>query len=217
MNIELARHNMIENQIRPWNVFDMPILDLLSNTPREEFIPDPYKKFAFIDMATPIGMEQVMMLPKEEGRILQSLQIKPEETVLEIGTGSGYLTALLAKQAKEVDSVEIIPELGLQALTILKNHHLLNITITIGDGSKGWKRGKQYDVIVITGSLPSLPKEFHQNLNPHGRIFAILGSPPTMKAVLITQDQHHQWQQKLLFNTNTPRLQNASETYHFKL
>lgn len=217
MNIEQARFNMIEQQIRPWEVLDQRVLDLLSRIPREDFVPAHYRNLAFSDMNIPLAQNQVMMSPKVEARTLQALAIAPEDTVLEVGTGSSYMTALLASLAKHVYSVEIIPELKLEVEKKLAAHNILNVTIEEGDASRGWDRHGPYDVIAITGSLPLMPDGFQQSLRIKGRLFAIVGDPPVMNALLITRVGESDYSTEYLFETELPALINAPEPERFVL
>jgi len=186
MNIEQARFNMVENQIRPWEVLDQQVLDLLYVIKREDFVPAAYCLLAFSDMEIPIGQGEHMWQPKMEARVLQELAIKPSDQVLEIGTGSGYFAALLAHGAKHVYSVEIQPELKAAAEAKLRHAGIANVTVELGDGARGWSKRSPCDVIVLTGSTPVLPQPFLQQLSPGGRLFAVVGSPPVMAARLFT-------------------------------
>ncbi|MCW8959892.1 MAG: protein-L-isoaspartate O-methyltransferase, partial [Gammaproteobacteria bacterium] len=158
MNIEKARHNMVEQQIRPWDVLDQRVLDLVLRIPREEFVPAEYRSMAFVDMPLPIGHGEVMMEPKLEARMVQSLAIQPGDKVLEVGTGSGYVTALLAGLAADVVSVEIEPELLEQARQRLTTHGISNAVLEQGDAANGWDKAQPYDVIAVTGSVAALPR-----------------------------------------------------------
>lgn len=213
-DVEQARFNMIEQQIRPWEVLDGTVLDLLSKVPREAFVPDQYRGLAFADIEIPLGANQSMLSPKMEGRILQSLEIKRTDKVLEIGTGSGYLTALLASLAGEVHSVEINAEFSRQAYERLSQQHLNNVTLHIGDGARGWPDNGPYDVIVFTGSL-ALPPLAAQQLNIGGRLFAVIGEPPVMEATLIRRISADSFRQDVIFETSLPRLENAPQPEKF--
>jgi len=215
MDMEEARRNMITQQVRAWGVLDDETLDLLASVPREEFVPSQYRDLAFADMHTPLGHGQVMLPPKEEGRIIQSLKILPTETVLEVGSGSGYLTTLLARQANHVYSIDIMSEMTAMAHAHMGEHDVDNVTLETGDAAKGWPAHGPYDVIVITGSMPALPEQFMNDLNIDGRIFAILGEAPTMQAMLITRIGQKEWQHDVLYETVAPRLQAISETKTF--
>ena len=217
MNFELARHNMIEQQIRPWEVLDQRVLDLIARVPREDFVPGTYRKMAFTDMNIPLGRGQVMMSPKVEARMLQALDVKPNETILEVGTGSGYVTALLANLGRHVYTVEIIPEFKLGAERKLAAHDLHNVNLEVADAACGWERHGPYDVIAITGSLPLLPESFQQSLTVGGRLFVIVGDSPVMQALLITRVGEDEWTRETLFETDLPALLNAPEPQRFVL
>jgi protein-L-isoaspartate(D-aspartate) O-methyltransferase len=217
MNLEQARFNMIEQQIRPWEVLDQRVLDLLSTVPREDFVPEAYRKLAFIDMNIPLGEGQVMMSPKVEARILQALNVQDDETVLEVGTGSGYVTALLANLAQQVFSVDINPEMTRQAGQKLAAHDITNVTLETGDAARGWDAHAPYDVIVVTGSLPLLPDAFKQALKVDGRLLAIIGDSPIMGVLLITRVGETEWAQETLFETDLPALINAPQPERFRL
>lgn len=217
MNTEQARFNMIEQQIRPWDVIDQRVLDLLSEVPREDFVPQEYRSLAFVDMNIPIGHGQAMMSPKLEARLLQVLDIKPYETVLEIGTGSGYLTALLAKLSKQVYSVEIIPEFIKSAQVKLADHAIQNVTLEEGDAAQSWHLDAPYDVVAVTGSVPLLLDSFKEILNIGGRLFIVVGDAPSMDVKLITRVGEFDWSEESLFETDLPPLINAVEPDRFEL
>lgn len=186
MDLEQSRYNMVEQQIRTWEVLDQEVLQLLFELPREEFVPAAYRLLAFVDMEIPLGYGEVMLAPKLEARILQELQINKTDQILEVGSGSGYLTALLAKKGDFVYSVEIVPELKTMAEKNLQNHQITNVLLENGDAAQGWPRHAPYDVIVLTGSTPVLPAGFQKSLKTGGRLFAVVGDPPVMQAVLVT-------------------------------
>jgi protein-L-isoaspartate(D-aspartate) O-methyltransferase len=154
MDFEQARHNMIEQQVRPWDVLDQRVLDVMTTLPREAFVPEQYRALAFADISIPLGQDQVMMSPKLEGRLLQTLDIKPDDTVLEIGTGSGYLTACLASLGQHVTSWEIFPELSAAAKARLAGQDIGNVTLEVGDATREIADEVRYDVIAVTGSVP---------------------------------------------------------------
>lgn len=217
MNLEQARHYMIVQQIRPWDVMDQQVLDLIARTPREDFVPRQYHNLAFIDMEIPLGYGQAMMPPRLEARMLQSLAIRPEESVLEIGTGSGYVTALLAQLARQVTSVEIHTELKNTAASRLAERGYSNVTVVEGDASRGWPACGPVDVILVTGSLPVLPDELKQQLTVGGRLFVIVGAAPAMQALLITRISETEWVQEALFETVVTPLLNAPQAQQFAL
>jgi len=215
MNIEQARHNMIEQQIRPWDVLDQRVLDQILRTPREDFVTPAYREAAFTDMMLPIGYDEVMMEPKLEARMLQALAVQPGDKALEVGTGSGYVTALLAGMASQVFSVEIEPELLELAKHRLTSHGIDNVTLEQGDAANGWEVHQPYNVIAITGSLPTLPHSFKESLQIGGRLFAIIGNEPVMEALLVTRINANEWREEILFETLVPPLRNAPRETHF--
>lgn len=204
-----ARFNMIEQQIRPWDVLDQQVLDLIAEVPRIDFVPEEYRGLAYADYAIPIGHGQTMMHPRVEGRLLQALALHPTDAVLEVGTGSGYLTALLAKAARHVYSVDIFPDFKELAEEKLALYGIHNVTLEVGDASRGWGRHGLYDAIAVCGSLPELPEGFLQSMNRGGRLFAVLGNPPVMQAVLVRRTGDAQWSREALFETDLTPLINA--------
>ncbi|MBY0483296.1 protein-L-isoaspartate O-methyltransferase [Nitrosomonas sp.] len=215
MNLEQTRFNMVAQQIRTWNVLDDNVLDLLYKIKREEFVPAENRAMAFVDMEIPLGYGQVMLTPKMEARVVQELHVKNTDKILEVGSGSGYLTALLADQGAHVYSVEIIPELKTFAENNLKAHEITNVTIELGDAARGWSKNEPYDVIVLTASTPGLPDAFQKSLNPGGRLFAIVGEDPVMEALLITCIVPGEFTTTKLFETSTPPLINALQPTRF--
>lgn len=214
-DIELARSNMIEQQIRPAEVLDPRVLETISETPREAFVPETYQNLAFSDINVDIGNAEMMMKPIMEARILQALNIQPGDKILEIGTGSGYLTALLAKLGGHVESVEIEPKLLDQAKTRLGNQGITNVTLVQGDASEGWNPNETFDVIAITGSFPILPESFQKQLTVGGRMVVIVGESPVMEALLITRAAEDQWVTQALFETDFPALKNVEQPQAF--
>ncbi|MDM8560350.1 protein-L-isoaspartate O-methyltransferase [Candidatus Parabeggiatoa sp. HSG14] len=217
LNIEQARFNMIEQQIRPWDVLDQRVLDIISTVPREEFVPQAYRNIAFTDVNIPLAHEQVMMKPNLEGRVLQTLMLHPRDSVLEIGTGSGYFTALLAKSARHVDSVDIFEELSRRALENLNALNINNVSLKIDDAIAAWDKETRYDVIVFTGSLPELQPHFQEQLNEGGCLFAIVGDEPVMQARLINRLTEDQFETQDLFETSLPPLLGVPEPDRFVL
>jgi len=213
-NLDQARFNMVEQQIRTWEVLDQEVLDLLFKIRREEFAPFESRSLAFVDMEIPLGFGEVMLAPKLEARMLQELTLKPNDRVLEIGTGSGYMTALLAQRAILVDSVEINPELSAFAAKNLAAHYIHNVKLHIGDGAKGWSGGP-YDAIVLTGSTPVLSPAFFDILKPNGRLLAVLGDAPVMKATLFHATEKKESSKVILFETCIPLLKNAPQPERF--
>lgn len=209
MNIEQARFNMIEQQIRPWEVLDPQVLDLLFVVKREDFVPAAYRNLAFADMEIPIGSGQVMLAPRVEARLMQELDIRKTDKVLEIGTGSGYMAALLAARADHVVSIESRPEIAEFARQNLEGAGVSNVTIEVGDGANGWAQRGPYDAIVISGSLPTLPDALLNQLRPGGRLAAIVGEAPVMEAQLVTCSAEGAYNTINLFETVVPALDSA--------
>lgn len=216
LDFERARFNMVEQQIRTWDVLDQEVLDLLFTVRREDFVPVAYRALAFADMEIPIGFGQKMMAPKMEARIVQALDIRKTDHILEVGTGSGYLTALLANCAQHVHSVEIIPELSRDAAARLAAHGIANVTLEVGDAARGWARHGPYDAIAITGSVPVLPDAFKALLKPGGRLFAVVGDAPAMEARLVTCVAAGAYNVAGLFETCIDPLQNALQPERFE-
>ena len=214
-DIEQARFNMIEQQIRPWDVLDQQVLDTMKAIPREHFVPQRYRSLAFADTNIPLGHGQVMMTPKLEGRLLQALAIEPGDKVLEIGTGSGYLTACLAALGQHVTSFDIMPEFTATAGKKLLNEKIGNVALHSADVADGIGSDERYDVIAVTGSLPVLQQQYHQNLAIAGRLFVITGELPIMEACLITRVDEHNWSRESLLETCMPPLLNAARAQEF--
>ena len=215
MNFEQARFNMIEQQIRPAEVLDQKVLDVIATTPREDFVPLNYRNLAFVDMMIPLGHGQAMWTPIMEGRMLQALALRSTDTVLEIGTGSGYTAAMLAKLGRRVTTVELNPELAQQAQQNLNRHGGRDVTLEIGDGSHDWQNGSPYDAIIIGGSLPLKPDAYTRRLKTGGRLFAIVGDTPVMECILVTRLGDNEWTQEALFETDIPALINAPQPQRF--
>ena len=215
MNLEETRFNMVVQQIRTWNVLDDSVLDLLYKIRREEFVLPANRAMAFVDMETPLGHGQVMLAPKMEARILQALHVQKTDKILEVGSGSGYLTALLAEKGAHVYSVEIVPELKAMAENNLRTHGITNVTVEQGDAAQGWSKHEPYDVIVLTASTPVLPETFLKSLNPGGRLFAIVGEDPVMEALLITCTAPGEFKTTQLFETCTAPFINALQPARF--
>lgn len=216
MNLEQARTNMIKQQVRAWNVLDEKVLQLLAQVPRELFVAEEYRQVAFADVSLPLGHGQVMWTPKEEGRMLQAVAIQASDMVLEVGTGSGYVTALLAQQAKHVHSIDIFPEFITQAQFKLERINVNNVTLQCADATKPWVNAARYDVIVVTGSVPVLPVEFQQLLAISGRLYVIVGNGPVMQAQLVTRQKVHDWSVEVLFETVVPPLYHVTQPALFE-
>ena len=216
MDLQQARLNMIEQQIRPWEVLDQNVLNLLNEIYREEFIPDAYQDLCFADTRLPIGHEQTTMTPKIEARVLQSLTINPEDSVLEIGTGCGYLTALLAKSAKHVRSIDIFPDFIDSVKAKIAKTELTNIELENCDAYSIFEQSAKYDVIVLTASLPTMDDRFLNLLNDGGRLFVIIGESPVMEACVFTRQSDSSWSQESIFETDLPALIGAEHKETFK-
>lgn len=215
-NMREARFNMIEQQIRTWEVLDPVVLDLFNEVPRENFVAESQQGLAFADVELPIGHGQTMLSPKIEGRILQALAIKRTDKVLLVGTGSGYLTALIAKLAKHVDAVEIIPELSSIASARLNRQNIHNVTLHIADALNDFATDASYDVIVFTGSLQLYPNAAEHMLNIGGRMFAVVGEMPIMQAMLTQRVSEGVCRKEILFETCLPQLMNAPQAAKFE-
>ena len=220
MNIEQARTNMVEQQIRTWEVLDQDVLDLLYTVPREEFVPQAYRNLAFTDMEIPLatdaGEGQKMWPPKMEARVLQELAVKKTDRVLEVGTGSGYMSALLAHRAAQVYSVEIDPALAAIGRANIARHGVDNVTLEIGDGARGYGKWGPYDIVLLTGSVPVLPGAILEALAPGGRAFAVVGDAPAMSARLITCAAPGAFRTVELFETVLAPLANCAQPSRFK-
>jgi protein-L-isoaspartate(D-aspartate) O-methyltransferase len=216
MNIEQARFNMIEQQIRPWDVLDAEVLELLHVVKREDFVPEAHKALAFADTEIPLAGGAAMLAPKVEARMLQDLAVKKHENVLHVGTGSGYMAALLAHKARHVTSVEVSPELKASAEKNLATAGITNVTVELGNGAQGWAQGAPYDVIVVSGGLPVLPEAFLQQLKVGGRLIAIVGEAPAMQAQLVTRTGEAGYDTRSLFETNVKLLNDAVAPSQFK-
>lgn len=215
MDIEQARFNMVEQQIRPWDVLDQDILDLLFVVRRENFVPAALRDLAFVDTPIPLGHGAEMLEPKIEARVLQELHVRSTDTALEIGTGSGYMAALLGARASQVTTVEIEPVLAGQARENLIASGALNVRVELGDAAQGWPVHAPYDVILVSGGLPVLPQELVAQLRPGGRLIAFIGEAPLMNATLVTLNADGSQTREILFETLLPTLRNARGAQRF--
>ncbi|NIR30631.1 MAG: protein-L-isoaspartate O-methyltransferase [Gammaproteobacteria bacterium] len=217
MDFEKARQNMVQRQIHTWEVLDQRVLDVIAEASREEYVPEAYRYLAYADTHVPLEGDEVMMPPREEARLLQALALTSEDRVLEIGTGSGYLTSLLAALTGEVLSIEISPTLKDFAQANLVGHGINNVTLEVGDGLHGWDEGAPYDAIAVTGSVPVLGHDFQRQLTIGGRLFVIVGEAPAMEALLITRTDEDDWSTESLFETVLPPLKGAKRPRRFTL
>lgn len=206
MNLEQARSNMIMQQVRSWEVLDSRVLDVLRETPREEFVPPRHRKLAFSDLRIPLAQDQVMMRPIEQGRLLQALTLSDQDRVLEVGTGSGYLTACLARLAGEVVSVEIFSQLAEQAAANLDPQGLNNIELRTGDVFEQRFDDEDFDAVVVTSSVPTIPESLPALLRPGGRLFIVRGQSPAMEALVVTRTESGRLSEESLYETDLPRL-----------
>jgi protein-L-isoaspartate(D-aspartate) O-methyltransferase len=219
MNLEQARTNMVEQQIRTWDVLDQEVIDLLYAVPREQFVPQKHRSLAFSDLELPLQEGkggQRMWQPKLEARVLQELGVRKTDRVLEVGTGSGYLTALLAHRAQHVLSVEIDPALAAFGRANLARHGADNVELAAGDAARGWPSGAPYDVIVLGGSTPILPQAFLSQLAPGGRLFAVVGEAPVMSARLVVCTMPGSFHNTDLFETVLAPLANCERAPRFR-
>lgn len=216
MDFEQARFNMVEQQIRPWDVLDPEVLHLLMTVKREDFVPAAYKSLAFADLELPLSATARMLAPKVEAKLLQELAVRKSDRVLEIGTGSGYMAALLASRAGEVVSVEIDKALAEQARKNLHNAGFANVTVEVADGLKGFAAKAPYDVIVVSGAVPAIPDELLKQMKVGGRLVAIVGEAPLMNAQLVTCVAEGSYAVVNLFETLTDLLAGCKKPSHFE-
>lgn len=215
MDIDNTRTNMVAQQIRTQAVTNPQVLEAFQQIPREDFVPSEYQSLAYSETEIPLDHDQFMLSPSLEGKILQTLDVQPHETVLEIGTGTGYFTALLANLAKQVHSVDLFEDFTENAAVQLRLHHVFNTTLSTGDAAQGWSDEGPFDVIVITGSMPLMSESFKKDLNVGGRLFSILGNAPAMEATLFTRLSNSDWEVKTVFETYAPQLINAIQPEKF--
>jgi protein-L-isoaspartate(D-aspartate) O-methyltransferase len=215
MNVEQARFNMIEQQIRPWEVLDQGVLSLLAELRREDFVPAAYRALAFVDTEVPLAEGQCMLAPKVEARLLQELRLDGSERVLEVGAGSGFMAALLARRARQVTTLEIRPALAALARDNLERAGIANATVREADGAAGYAAAAPFDAIVLSGSVADVPDSVLAQLGTGGRCVAIVGQEPVMRAVLITKVAERQYQRVELFDTLAPRLDGFPEPTRF--
>ncbi len=215
MNQEQARYNMVEQQIRTWEVLDQDVLDLLMTVKREQFVPPACIKLAFADTAIPLGHGAAMLPPAIEAKMLQALQLRKPDKVLEIGTGSGFMAALLGARCDHVYTLEIEPELAARARANLQRQNADTVTVIEGDGARGWPAKAPYDAIVLSGSVAEIPETLLAQLKVGGRLLAVVGEAPLMQVRLVTCVAEGQFQSVNLFETSIPRLRNVPERGKF--
>lgn len=214
LDLDFARRQMIEQQVRAWAVLDLAVLETMSRIPREEFTPPAYRELAFADMNVPLGHGQAMLTPKLEGRILQALDLRPDDSVLEIGTGSGFFAACLGALTRAVTSLEYFPDLAASARTRLLRNGTSNVSVEVADAFARHELGR-FDVVVLTGSLPIYDARFEQVLNDGGRLFAVVGQGQVMEAFRITRAGPGQFLRESLFETVMDPLIHAAEPPRF--
>ena len=215
-SLERARFNMVQQQIRPWEVFDRRVLALINEVPRDQFVERAYVGLAYADIEIPLGHGQRMMFPRVEARLLQALDVKPGDKILEIGTGSGYLTACLAKLGGQVISLDIHEDFTAQARTRLDAQDIGNVELITADALAAVIPGGPFDVMAVTGSLPERPDSLKQQLAIGGRLLAVIGEPPAMEACLITRVGEDAWRSEGLFETELTLLKNAPRVERFE-
>jgi len=213
MDLEQARFFMVEQQIRPWDVLDPKVLDLFMSIPRHDFVSEEQINLAYSDIELPLAQNQNMLPPRVEARMLQALDIDESETALEIGTGSGFNTALMASLAKEVTTLELYPELQETAKQRLT--HFANINFQLGNALQDWNDNIQYDAILMTGAVAEVPQHYLEKLNLGGRLVVTVGQDPIMTTRLYTRISHNEWDQEDLFETLIPALVDAEPKPQF--
>ncbi len=217
LNIEQARFNMIEQQVRTWDVLDLRVLDVLRAVPREDYVPSRYRRMAFADLRLPLAMGQVMMKPIEEGRMLQALDVEPEHTVLEIGTGTGFTAACLAALGAKVLSIDLYPELADPAAARLERLGVDAVEVRCADALAGdFEPGRRFDRVVVTASAGRIPERMLEWVSPGGRLFFVRGDSPAMEAVCLHRDGQDGWTTDSLFETDLPRLAGAEDAPAFE-
>ena len=216
MNVEQARFNMIEQQIRPWDVLDQSVLSLLAIVKREDFVPAAHRSIAFTDLEIPLSGGQVMLAPRLEARLLQELGLLRHEKVLEVGTGSGFMAALMAHKAQQVVTYEKRPELVAMARENLRHAAVMNVEVRQGDGANGDAGRGPWDAIVLSGSVPEVPKALLQQLKVGGRLVAVIGDEPMMRALRVRRVSERDFTTEVLFDTVAPRLEGFAQPSSFK-
>ena len=217
LNIELARHNMVEQQVRPWEVLDSRVLEALTAVRREDFVAAGYRNLAFADLALPLAHGEFMLKPVVEGRVLQAVVPTRAEDVLEIGTGSAFLTACLARLSASVHSIEQHAELADAARVHLREAGVANATVEVAEAVNGFVPDRQYDVVVAGGAVAAVPQRWREWVKPGGRLFAVVGESPVQRATLYTRAADGAWSEDGLFETDLPYLAHAAPQRRFVL
>jgi protein-L-isoaspartate(D-aspartate) O-methyltransferase len=217
MNFEQARQNMVENQVRPWEVLDFRVLDVLSRVHREDFVAEAHRNLAFADLCLPLGHGEVMMKPVVEGRVLQALELQPTDEVLEIGTGSGFLTACMAHLAQRVTSIDIHADFIETARVRLGKSGIANVKLEVAEAVIAYEPHALFDAIVVSGAVHAIPERFLRWLKPGGRVFAVRGDSPAQQALLLTHEANGHHREEQLFETDLPYLAHAAPSKRFVL
>lgn len=219
MNVEQARQNMVENQVRPWEVLDAQVLDVIARVRREDFVAPEHRNLAFADLSLPLGHGQAMMKPVVEGRMLQALELRPTDRVLEIGTGSGFVTACLASLAPagHVTSIDLHADFIAAATRRLSEAGIANVSLAVGEAVREWKPDGDFDAVVVTGAVAVIPERFLGWLKPGGRLFAVRGESPAQEAVLLTREGEGRYREESLFETDLTYLTHAEPSRSFVL
>ncbi|HET7332886.1 protein-L-isoaspartate O-methyltransferase [Dyella sp.] len=215
MNFDQARQNMVENQVRPWEVLDGRVLDVLRHVRREDFVPAAHRQLAFADLNLPLGHGEVMMKPVVEGRVLQALALKPEDSVLEIGTGSGFLTACLANLAAQVTSVDIHADFTAVANQRLQAAGITNVQLQTGEAVNEWQPQGTFDAVIVTGAVYRIPDRFLGWLKPGGRLLVVRGESPVQQVLVLTHEGNGRYREESLFETDLPYLAHAEPPRRF--
>jgi len=215
MNFDQARQNMVENQVRPWEVLDGRVLDVLRHVRREDFVPAAHRQLAFADLNLPLGHGEVMMKPVVEGRVLQALALKPEDSVLEIGTGSGFLTACLANLAAQVTSVDVHADFTATASQRLQAAGITNVQLQTGEAVNDWQPQGTFDAVIVTGAVYRIPDRFLGWLKPGGRLLVVRGESPVQQVLVLTHEGNGRYREESLFETDLPYLAHAEPPRRF--
>lgn len=215
MNFEQARVNMVQNQVRPWEVLDGRVLDVIGHVQREDFVSPEHRQLAYADLCLPIGHDEVMMKPVVEGRVLQALELQPTDHVLEIGTGSGYLSACLATLAAQLTSVDIHADFTALATQRLRTAGITNVSLVTGEAVHGWQPEALFDALVVTGAVAEIPAQWMTWLKPGGRMLVVRGQSPAQRATLLTHEDAGRYREEALFETDLPYLSHAEPATPF--